>query len=77
VPIRDPASDVPVRSSEPLPSVVDVVEELRDVFDDLELALWFVSPNAWLGHAAPVDLVNRDDETMLQAARADRFVAWG
>src|SRR5205085_220740 len=39
------------------PSVADVVEELRDVFDDWDLASWFAEPNAWLGDAAPVDLI--------------------
>jgi hypothetical protein len=42
-----------------------------------EIGDWFVEPNVWLGGAAPIELMNRDVEAVLLAARADRFVAAG
>lgn len=59
------------------PSCTDVLQELRDVFDEWELALWFASPNAWLGNAIPVDVLEGSRPAVLQAARADRFIARG
>jgi hypothetical protein len=35
------------------PCVAEVVQELRDVFDGWDLALWFAESNAWLCGAAP------------------------
>ena len=52
-------------------------DELRPVFDDLELALWFVTPNDWLGGARPAFAMHHSLPAVLQAARADRFVAGG
>jgi hypothetical protein len=34
-------------------------------------------PNAWLGDNAPVDALEQDPLSLLQAARADRFIARG
>jgi hypothetical protein len=59
------------------PSVVHTIQELRDVFDDWEMALWFAEPNTWLRGAAPVDLIRDHETAVLGAARADRFVARG
>ena len=56
-------------------SVMNAADELRTVFDDWELVRWFTEPNGWLRDAAPVDLIHYDDQAVLQAARADRFVA--
>jgi hypothetical protein len=53
----------------------DVVAELAGAFDDLELAAWFTRPNCWLGNAAPVDTIEADAPAVLQAARADRYIA--
>lgn len=65
----------------PTASVVDAMDpllnELRPVFDDVELALWFVTPNDWLGGARPVSAMHHSLPAVLQAARADRFVAGG
>lgn len=65
----------------PTASVVDAMaplqDELRPVFDDLELALWFVTPNDWLGGARPAFAMHHSLPAVLQAARADRFVAGG
>jgi hypothetical protein len=55
----------------------EVVEELSGVFDDWELASWFVQPNCWLHDAAPVDVIADDPAAVLRAARADRFIARG
>jgi len=59
------------------PACARVAGELTPVFDDWELALWFAAPNAWIGHAAPVALIAEDEPAVLEAARADRFIARG
>jgi hypothetical protein len=51
--------------------------ELDGVFDDWELARWFVQPNDWLQGAAPIERIESDLTAVLQAARADRFIARG
>jgi hypothetical protein len=51
--------------------------ELDGVFDDWELARWFVQPNDWLQDAAPIERIENDLTAVLQAARADRFIARG
>lgn len=59
------------------PGVRQVTTELLRVFDDWELAHWFVQPNSWLAGAAPVDAISRDLLTVVQAAQADRFAVMG
>lgn len=59
------------------PCFADVLQELRDVFDNWEMALWFAAPNAWLDYAAPVSIMTDDALAVLQAARTDRFIARG
>ncbi len=59
------------------PAVRCALAELRDVFDDRELALWFVEPNEWLDGAMPIDCVEGDGDALHRAACADRYVAAG
>ena len=59
------------------PAVSRVVLELRDAYDDWELALWFASRNEWLDHAPPVEVIRRDAAAAACAARIDRFIAKG
>lgn len=59
------------------PEVQSLVAELRSVLDDWELAAWFAMPNPWLGHRAPVDLLDTNIESVMQAARTERFVGHG
>ncbi len=59
------------------PACARVNDELKAVFDDWELALWFATSNIWLSDAAPVSLIAVDSFAVLQAARADRFIACG
>jgi hypothetical protein len=59
------------------PAVSAIVLELRDAYDDWELALWFASRNEWLEHASPVEVIGRDAAATLSAARIDRFIAKG
>jgi hypothetical protein len=54
-----------------------VLDEFDGTFDDWDLATWFALPNAWLGDDAPVDVLPLDPHGVLQAARADRFIARG
>jgi hypothetical protein len=58
------------------PVVVSVVQELRDTFDDWQIALWFVTPNASTNGAAPVDAFESDPLAALAAARTDRSAAF-
>lgn len=59
----------------PDPIVISVVRELRDIFDDWEIAHWFVTPNASTNGVAPVDAFESDPLAALTAARTDRCVA--
>ena len=59
------------------PAVCEVVLELRDAYDDWELALWFAGSNEWLDHALPIEVIQRDAAAVVRAARIDRFIARG
>jgi hypothetical protein len=62
----------------PRSDVLAVIRELRDAFDDWEVALWFATPNTWLdNHARPVTLVDSDPQAVLRAAQADRYIVIG
>ncbi len=54
-----------------------VIDTLKPVFDDVELAHWFAEPNAWLEWSRPADVIVENPLRVLEAARADRFVAAG
>ena len=41
------------------------------------LAAWFANGNTWLDGQRPLDLLDRDLPAVLNAARADRFIAGG
>jgi hypothetical protein len=62
-------------SVKPGPQQVRV--ELSGEFHGWTLAAWFAQPNAWLNHRRPVELLSSDLPAVLEAARADRFVATG
>lgn len=61
----------------PRPSMAPVLSELRGVFIEAELALWFVSSNDWLRGDRPAMVMNKNLPAVLRAARADRFLARG
>ncbi len=42
-----------LRAGAQRPATPALLSELRAVFDDIELALWFVTPNTWLVGARP------------------------
>jgi len=54
-----------------------ILAELRDVFDQIELAEWFVRPNSLLEGEIPLGVLAFRPDSVLQAARIDRFVAIG
>jgi len=64
-------------SSTPKSSMAPVLAELHGVFNDVELALWFVSANHWLNGEHPAVVMHRNLPGVLQAARADRLMARG
>jgi hypothetical protein len=51
--------------------------ELTPSHDPWELATWFVTPSTWLQHVRPIDLLETAPARVLEAARADRYVANG
>jgi len=51
--------------------------ELAGVMGADEIARWFAQPNGWLHGAAPAQTLLSDVAAVLDAARADRFVARG
>ena len=59
------------------PAARSVVAELNTTFDGWSLAEWFTQPNDWLAGRTPVDLIDSDLPVVLDAARADRFIANG
>lgn len=54
-----------------------VLAELSRAFDGWSAAQWFAAPNAWLRDRAPVDLMASDLPAVIDAARADCFIANG
>jgi len=57
--------------------VRNVIGELRDAFNDWELAVWFAEPNSWLAGRIPANAIGDSGDEVIQAARADRYVARG
>lgn len=57
------------------PQIEPVVAELSCIYSPWDLAFWFSQPNAWLACRAPADSLMSDLATVVQAARADRFIA--
>lgn len=59
------------------PAARQVQGELAPVFDGWTMAVWFAQRNSWLDERKPVDLLDTELPAVLQAARADRFIASG
>lgn len=57
------------------PEMQPVASELSCIYGPWDLAFWFSQPNPWLAARAPADALLSDLQTVLQAARADRFIA--
>jgi hypothetical protein len=57
--------------------VRQVAAELAPVMDGWALANWFATANAWLGQRTPVEALKDDVSSVIQAARAERYVALG
>lgn len=59
------------------PPVAAVLRELAGVFEDWELAWWFVAANDWLTGRSPLDVLELEPAAVCAAARADRYIARG
>lgn len=59
------------------PGMRPLLSELQGVFDDAELALWFVTPNDWLDGVCPARAMHAALPAVRLAARTDRYVALG
>jgi hypothetical protein len=57
------------------PEVQRILGELPPPMDGWRRAQWFASPNAWLRHRRPVDLLDGSADLVAEAARVDRFIA--
>lgn len=57
------------------PGPQQVMAELATEFDGWTLALWFAQPNAGLNGRRSVDLPDSNLKAVIDAARADRFIA--
>ena len=55
--------------------VRDVIETLAPAHDDWDIATWFAEPSVWLRDRRPADVIDRDPAAVMEAARADWFVA--
>ena len=60
---------------QPAPVLQAVFAELGSVYDGWEMALWFARPNSALSGGAPLQLIDVDADSVLHAARADRYIA--
>ncbi|MDM0066748.1 antitoxin Xre/MbcA/ParS toxin-binding domain-containing protein [Variovorax sp. J31P207] len=54
-----------------------LLAELSGAFDGWAAAQWLVAANAWLGERTPLELLGTHLEAVLDAARADSFIARG
>jgi len=75
--IHVPMFQFEARTMVPREPVLSVLAELRDVFDGWQTALWFSEPNYWLGGHCPLEEVRQDPSSVIEAARADRFLIRG
>jgi hypothetical protein len=66
-----------VANMAPLPQLAPVLAELNPVYPPWALMAWFAQPNPWLEGERPADVLVSDAAGVLNAARADRFVAKG
>ena len=57
------------------PHLQPVLSELNTVYDPWEMACWFTRPNPWLADRMPVDALTGNLPEVLDAARAERFIA--
>lgn len=61
----------------PTPCVAAVLRELNGALDAWDIAAWFVQPNLWLRGATPVDVIAREPQAVIEAARVDRYIVRG
>jgi hypothetical protein len=61
----------------PVPQLAPVQAELNAVYSPWALAAWFAQSNPWLEGERPADVLVSHAADVLNAARADRFVALG
>jgi hypothetical protein len=59
------------------PGLDDSLSELVVVHDDWQVANWFSLPNHWLADCAPADMLATAASDVLNAARAEHYVAAG
>lgn len=59
-------------SGQPLPTISSLISLFRQSeWNEWETALWFSAPNGWLDGATPVSLLERDPDSVVNAARQE------
>jgi hypothetical protein len=58
-------------SGRPRPVIAEIIDVLGRRSSEWELALWFIAETGWLGGRRPVDLLDRQPEAVLEAARQE------
>ena len=55
----------------PIPAIAILLPVLRSRFQgEWEIALWFATPNSWLGGRRPLDVLRDDEDGVIKAAQA-------
>ncbi len=55
----------------------EVLDELRGAYDDDEIAMWFSTPSPWLDGSTPAKTLAWSFQSVIAAARVDRYVVRG
>ncbi|HUA80249.1 MAG TPA: hypothetical protein VL997_07755 [Dyella sp.] len=63
-----------VRACKPKPILANLLAEFGDHYSGWQLAAWFASANAYLDGARPMDMLDREPERVIKAAK---FTAQG
>ncbi len=54
---------------QPLPIIGEVLRQFGGRLSDWQIAIWFSTPNGWLGDAKPEECLKEDPSALLEAAR--------
>ena len=67
---RYPLFQIDQTEGKPRPEIRDVLAHLREQMSGWQIALWFVTANAWTGDwRCPIDLLGHEPERVVDAAR--------
>jgi hypothetical protein len=59
-----------LREGQPLPQLAEILPMLRRKLSNWQIALWFTTPNAWVGGwRRPIDVLTESPSLVLDAAQ--------